>query len=153
MGVSGCGKSTIGKRLAKELKLPFYDGDDFHPEANVLKMASGQALHDEDRKEWLENLNHLAKKNRKNGVVIACSALKQVYRDALLKDVSDTLQFVFLEGSYAEILNRIQKRKGHFMPPALLQSQFDALERPLDAITISILHSPEEIVTKIMNTI
>lgn len=153
MGVSGCGKSTVGKLLAKQLNIPFFDGDDYHLEANVQKMASGQALNDDDRKGWLETLNTLAKKHSKTGAVIACSALKKSYRQVLQKSILEATQFVFLDGSFQEVLDRLQSRKGHFMPPALLQSQFDALEKPSGAVTVSILLSPNEIVSAIVATV
>lgn len=151
MGVSGCGKSTVGKLLAQELNIEFFDGDDFHPESNVKKMASGKALDDQDREGWLKTLNLVAQQHRKVGAVIACSALKQSYRDLLQKDLHKETLFVFLKGSFDEILARVQDRKDHFMPTDLLQSQFDALEDPTDAFNISIQLSPEEIVSEILN--
>ena len=87
MGVSGCGKSTIGKLLATKLKVPFFDGDDFHPEANVQKMASGLPLNDKDRKGWLQKLNKIANEHKPSGAVIACSALKETYRSELKKNL------------------------------------------------------------------
>ena len=151
MGVSGTGKSTIGKLLAQKLEVPFFDGDDFHPESNILKMKSGQPLTDEDRKDWLLALNDLAKKQQKsNGGIIACSALKQVYRDMLNAELDPSLVFIFLEGSFELIASRIQTRKGHFMPVDLLRSQFDTLEIPKDAIYADISKSPDEIVGDII---
>ena len=151
MGVSGTGKSTIGKLLAQKLEVPFFDGDDFHPESNILKMKSGQPLTDEDRKDWLLALNDLAKKQQKsNGGIIACSALKQVYRDMLNAELDPSLVFIFLEGSFELIASRMQTRKGHFMPVDLLRSQFDTLEIPKDAIYADISKSPDEIVGDII---
>lgn len=150
MGVSGCGKSTIGKLLAAELRIPFFDGDDYHPEANVLKMASGYPLNDDDRRGWLESLNQLAQKHKEKGTVIACSALKKSYRSVLQKDLIDSTQFVFLEGSFQEISDRLKSREGHFMPRALLQSQFDALEVPKNALTISIQLPKAKIVAEVI---
>lgn len=151
MGVSGCGKSTIGELLASKLKIPFFDGDDFHPETNVTKMAKGIPLNDKDRKDWLQSLNELATKNKDKGAVIACSALKEAYRTQLRKDIGDKMAFVYLSGSFDDILIRLKKRKDHYMPVDLLRSQFDILEVPKDAISVSILLPPEEIVSKIIN--
>ncbi len=151
MGVSGCGKSTVGKLLAQELRIPFFDGDDFHPQANIAKMEAGKALNDTDRQGWLESLNKLAKKHKLRGAIIACSALKESYRNLLEKDVLEQTEFVFLKGSYDEILARLQQRENHFMPAALLKSQFDTLEIPTKAITVSIANPPSEIVAKIIN--
>ncbi len=153
MGVSGCGKSTIGLLLAEKLGIPFFDGDDYHPEANVKKMKSGLALNDDDRKGWLEALNELAIEHKQKGAVIACSALKESYRSLLRKQLKKELAFVYLKGSFSEIHARLQKRKGHYMPIELLKSQFETLEEPKDAITVSITHSPDRIVTEILEKI
>ncbi len=150
MGVSGCGKSTIGKMLSKNLVIPFYDGDDYHPESNVKKMEAGYPLNDSDRQGWLERLNELAKEQVHNGAVIACSALKEAYRVILTKELSDS-HFVYLAGTYDEISARLAQRKNHFMPAALLQSQFNTLEVPKNAISVSIANTPEEIVTAIIS--
>lgn len=150
MGVSGAGKTLIGNKLSKCLCIPFYDGDDFHPPANVQKMKSGEPLNDEDRRPWLESLaNHMVKWERKGGAILACSALKKSYRE-ILGSKTDT-QFIYLKGYPSLIADRLAKRKGHYMPPELLQSQFDALEEPDDALTISVEPSPEEIVTTIID--
>ena len=144
MGVSGCGKSTIGQMLADTLELPFYDGDDFHPQSNTSKMASAQKLNDEDRQPWLEILAAEIKNWSKNqGAVLACSALKQKYRDTLTKH-SDCI-FIHLQGSKELILGRVQARE-HFMPPALLKPQFDELQLPKDAITVNIDLSSGDII-------
>ncbi|MFS4468168.1 gluconokinase [Maribacter sp. 2210JD10-5] len=152
MGVSGSGKTTIGKLLAKALNFPFFDGDDFHPRSNIDKMKSGKPLNDHDRKGWLEKLNHLAIQHKEKGAVIVCSALKQSYRDILGKHLLDKHKFVFLDGTIAEISNRLKERKNHFMPSGLLQSQFDTLEKPRQAITVSIAKTPEEIMESILKT-
>lgn len=131
MGVSACGKSTMGKALAARLGIPFFDGDDFHPQANIDKMASGIPLEDSDRMGWLERLNELARQQgEQQGAVIACSALKESYRELLSKDLKSEQVWVVLLGTYEQLLQRIQSRKDHFMPPALLKSQFDTLEIP-----------------------
>ena len=150
MGVSGCGKSTIGRLLASEFSLSFFDGDDYHPKENVEKMSKGVPLNDEDRKDWLNRLNVLAKEYSKKGVVIACSALKQSYRDRLAIGLESQMNFVYLKGTKMEISKRLEERKGHFMPPGLLDSQFNALERPANAITISIQNTPNKMVSEIL---
>ena len=157
MGVSGCGKSTIGTLLAQDLGIPFFDGDEFHPESNIQKMSSGQALNDDDRQGWLETLNDLAKKQlENNSCVIVCSALKQKYRDILSDTIEDDTEWVHLAGSFNQILERVNSRADHFMPSELLKSQFDTLENPEDAIQIDISLTPENIIKKIkqklMNT-
>ncbi|MFI0492009.1 gluconokinase, partial [Flavobacterium sp.] len=140
MGVSGSGKSTIGKLLAEKIQIPFFDGDDFHSRENVEKMASGKPLNDEDRKGWLLQLNALIKENEnENGCIIACSSLKESYRKILSREVSNSIKFVFLQGSYSEILFRLESRKNHFIPSSLLKSQFETLENPQNAYTLSIM--------------
>ena len=151
MGVSGCGKSTIGKLLAATLKIPFFDGDDFHPEANVQKMASGLPLNDEDRKGWLQKLNEIAIEHKASGAVIACSALKETYRNTLKENLEKQMVFVYLKGTFEEINARLKERQGHYMPIELLKSQFETLEAPADAIQVSINHSPDEIISEILD--
>lgn len=131
MGVSGSGKTTIGKMLAKQLHCSFYDGDHFHPEANVVKMSSGIPLTDQDRLGWLTNINTFVRGKIKRGnVVFACSALKESYREILVNDISETnVKWVWLKCDYSTIYQRMQVRE-HFMPPSLLKSQFDLLEKP-----------------------
>lgn len=153
MGVSGAGKSSVGQALSKSLNLPFYDGDDYHPQANIDKMRQGIPLEDSDRWAWLENLNLLAKGAlKKEGAVMVCSALKEVYRQQLSKDFKATCQWIYLKGSYELILERIQARAGHFMPPELLQSQFNTLEAPKNAIEIDVSASITEIIEKLVMT-
>ncbi len=152
MGVSGVGKSTIGNLLSEALSLPFFDGDDFHPQKNKKKMANGQALNDTDRSGWLLNLNQLAKEQTQhNSCIIACSALKESYRDLLKKDIESHVKWIFLSGSFDLISERLKQRKGHFMPPTLLKSQFETLENPLEALQIDIAISPEKITEIIVN--
>lgn len=150
MGVSGSGKSTVGELLAKSFDIPFFDGDDYHPKANVQKMADGNPLNDDDRKEWLASLNNLAINNKEKGTVIACSALKKAYRVQLRQNIVSQTNFVYLEGTFDEIFERLQQRKNHFMPKKLLKSQFDTLEIPENAITVSIQLSPKNIVEEII---
>jgi 6-phosphogluconate dehydrogenase len=154
MGVSGSGKTTIGKLLAKKNRLPFFDGDDFHSKENIEKMASGKPLNDEDRKGWLLQLNRLIQESvNAKGCVIACSSLKKNYRDILSANVPNNVKFVFLKGSYSEILSRMESRKNHFIPSSLLKSQFETLETPQNAYSISIMQNPDEMLTKIQNEI
>lgn len=150
MGVSGSGKTTIGKLLAQTLGYPFFDGDDYHPEKNIKKMAQGIPLTDTDRQGWLEGLNQLAWQHSSKGAVIACSALKRSYRILLGNGLDKTCKFIFLNGSFQDIQNRINQRKDHFMPAALLASQFETLEPPQDAINVAISDSPEVIVDNIL---
>ena len=151
MGVSGCGKSTIGKKLAQKLNIPFADADDFHPTANVEKMAGGAALTDVDRQPWLENLADLLVRHQDQGLVLACSALKASYRETLNTKITIPATIVFLSGSFELIYKRMQNRKDHFMPPALLQSQFRTLEEPDHAITVSIDQTMEGIVEEVLD--
>lgn len=150
MGVSGSGKSTIGKQLANTLSLPFFDGDDFHPQANITKMSEGLALDDQDRRPWLETLNSLAKEHAITGAVIVCSALKESYRNQLEKGISPEPLWIYLNGSFDVISERLRQRKGHFMPPALLSSQFDTLEAPEGAIEVSVNLTPDQIMKTIL---
>ena len=139
MGVSGAGKTTIGALLSERLGWPLLDADDFHPPGNIEKMRSGIALTDEDRWPWLDRLNGLLKEKDSNGesVLLACSALKQKYRDRLAAGCSN-LRWVHLKGGFELIESRLKSRKGHYMKAGLLESQFAALEEPVDAITVDV---------------
>lgn len=151
MGVSGSGKTTIGKLLAEKLNLPFFDADDFHPPENVETMKKGKPLSDNDRKPWLENLAHEIKEwNSKKGAILACSALKKCYRQRLTSKSKD-VQYVYLKGDMDTIFKRMKSRDDHFMPPELLNSQFEVLEEPFRAITVYINKPPEAIVREIVN--
>lgn len=127
MGVSGVGKTAVARALAERLGIPFFDADDFHPPANVAKMAAGEPLDDDDRWPWLARLNALLREPR--GCVLACSALRRSYRDALVKDLSGGC-FVFLAADFDVITARMASRTDHYMPLSLLRSQFDTLEPP-----------------------
>jgi len=151
IGVSGCGKSTIGKLLSQELHIPFFDGDDFHSKENIAKMSKGLPLNDNDREGWLKSLNDLAKKQLINSsCIIGCSALKESYRKILSFDIESQTKWVYLSGSFENIYNRINARKDHFMPSELLQSQFDILEEPKQSLKIDISLAPDEIIKNII---
>jgi gluconokinase len=142
MGVSGSGKSTIADRLAARLGWRYVDGDRFHPPANVAKMSAGQPLTDEDRWPWLQAIADEIDRARETSqrAVVACSALKRAYRDVLVHGRSD-VRIVFLNGTQELIAGRLAARKGHFMPPGLLTSQFRTLEPPQPTerpVTVSI---------------
>ena len=153
MGVSGSGKTEIGQRLAAELGWPFFDGDDFHPAENIEKMRRSIALTDRDRNAWLDALQTLIQTQITNhqSAVIACSALKQSYRDRL--SIDPGVQFIYLKGSHALINDRLKKRAHHYMPANLLDSQFDTLEEPRDALEIDVSHPPETIIKTICETL
>lgn len=140
MGVSGCGKSTIGRPLAERLGYPFLDADEFHPPENVAKMAAGIPLTDTDRQPWLELLN--AKLRVQDNAVLACSALKESYRRTLSQGLADC-RFVHLRGSIELIRARLQERQHRYMPASLLESQFATLEPPQDAIEVDVSQAPD----------
>lgn len=146
MGVSGCGKTTIGEMIGKVLDVPYYEGDEYHPPENVNKMAQGIPLTDKDREGWLDSLSQLirAKLDKDESGVLSCSALKQKYRDRLCVN-QDLVRFIYLKGSYRLIRSRMQARSEHYMPAKLLKSQFEALEEPDDVFTVNIDQSPEDI--------
>src|SRR5262245_22604514 len=148
-GVAGAGKTTIGKLLAKELAWQFYEGDDHHPAANIEKMRRGDALTDEDRQPWLEALCAVieaAVKNKENGI-LACSALKESYRKLLR--VNEQVVFVHLAAAPDLIKRRLEQRQGHFMNPALIESQFATLEAPQTALILDASLPPRVLVQKI----
>ena len=146
MGVSGAGKTTVGRYLANELGWKFFDADDFHSAANKDKMSRSVPLTDEDRADWLVSLREMLNQNieTNQSIVLACSALKQKYRDFL--QVNDEIHFVYLRGSYQQIEARMKERKDHYMKPGMLASQFEVLEEPNDALIIDIAQKPEEII-------
>ncbi|MBK6644161.1 MAG: gluconokinase [Anaerolineales bacterium] len=151
MGVSGCGKSSVGGALAQSLRWDFYDADDFHPPANVAKMASGTPLDDSDRAPWLASLSELISSSLKADKpgVLACSALKERYRQKLMNG-NDGVQIVYLKGSYDLIWSRMEKRTDHYMKPHMLKSQFETLEEPKNAITVDVSMSLDEIAQDIL---
>lgn len=151
MGVSGVGKTTIGQRLAESLGWPFFDADDFHPQANVDKMGRGIPLTDDDRWPWLARIHQKMSGLLAEGrsAVIACSALKAAYRDRLTATQADQTVFVYLKGEYDLLLQRMQAREGHFMKADMLKSQFDTLEEPNEAITVEVTVKPETIIQNI----
>ncbi|MGJ8694328.1 MAG: gluconokinase [Thalassotalea sp.] len=154
MGVSGCGKSTVGSLLAERLSLPFYDADDYHPPKNIEKMSKGTPLTDDDRKPWLTLLaDHIIQWQADGGAVLACSALKQIYRDLLSSTTEGVVQFVYLKGDQATLASRLRNRDAHFMPDSLLKSQLETLEPPKDAITVSLNNAVDDIISDILKVI
>jgi gluconokinase len=158
MGVTSSGKSSLGEALAKALNIKFIDGDDLHPKENILKMASGQHLNDEDRTPWLVRIRDAAfsiEKKNENAVIV-CSALKRKYRN-LICEGNHQVTFLLLYGDFELVLKRMQARKNHFMPTALLKSQFDALELPQkdekNIIKIDIAGSFEDVVERCIKAI
>ncbi|MEC5318428.1 gluconokinase [Brenneria populi subsp. brevivirga] len=158
MGVSSTGKSSVGARLAQRLHAKFIDGDDLHPRRNIVKMSQGQALNDDDREPWLERLNDvifsLQQKNETG--LLVCSSLKKRYRDRL-RESNHGITFLWLTGDYALVLERMRRRKGHFMPESLLKSQFMALEAPqedeADVVAIDIDAPMEDVVQRCLNAL
>jgi len=151
MGVSGSGKTMVGRALAEHLGWDFHDADDFHPPANVTKMASGTPLDDSDRAPWLASLNELISSSLKadRSGVLACSALKERYRQKLM-DGNDNVEIVYLKGTYDLIWSRMETRKDHFMKPQMLKSQFETLEEPMNAVTVDVSLTVDEIVQGVL---
>jgi gluconokinase len=149
MGVTGSGKTTIGKLLAAKLGWRYLDADDFHPPANIAKMSSGRPLTDADRLPWLESLRTIVREflERNENCVLACSALRRSYREYLLLD--EHVKLVYLKGDPHVIQSRLAERQGHYMDPALLDSQFHILEEPDPETAVAITPSPDEIVRTI----
>jgi len=151
MGVTGSGKSTVGKLLASQLGWKFVEGDDFHSPKNIEKMRRGEPLNDADRSPWLEAIREVIRTtiDRGEDAIIACSALKESYRKLL--QIRGQVSFVYLKASMALIQDRLKNRVGHFMNPDLIQSQFDTLEEPEQALQVDAGVSPAEIVQVIRN--
>lgn len=143
MGVCGCGKTTVGKALASELGWPYHDADDFHPQANVAKMASGLPLEDDDRWPWLDRITDELRMILKSGghAIVGCSALKQAYRERLQR--AGDVRIVYLKGDAETITARLAARKHKYMPASLLPSQFATLEEPQDALVVEIRQNIE----------
>jgi len=156
MGVSGCGKTAVGKSLAASLGATFVDADDLHPPENKAKMSAKIPLSDGDRAPWLEKLRRDVIDNTPPGqtTVLACSALKRAYRAVLMSGLND-VRLVYLHGSFDLISSRLAARRGHFMPPDLLRSQFATLEEPSEAegATISIEGSVEEVTARLLEAV
>ena len=150
MGVSGCGKTTIGRLLAERLSWTYIESDEYHSPSDIEKMSSGVPLTDEDRWPWLKRLHNLLQDHleKNQSVILACSALKQSYRDLLASGLKNVI-FVFLKGDFDLIHQRMRQRE-HYMKANMLHSQFDTLEEPRGAVIIDIQHSPEIIVEKIL---
>jgi gluconokinase len=153
MGVSGSGKTTVGKLLASTLGWDFIEGDDVHPPANKEKMSRGEPLDDSDREPWLAALAGMLRERVRSGrnAVLASSALKDAYRRRLRVDPA--VRFVYLKATPEQIARRLETRQGHFFPPDLLRSQFVALEEPRDALTVDASQSPDEIAEEIARSV
>lgn len=152
MGVSGSGKTTIGKLLSQKTGWPFYDADCFHSSENIAKMQAGIPLTDEDRWPWLESMNTFAKeKLASSNLIFTCSALKEIYRQRVVEGIDNNCRWVYLKGDFDTIYKRIQQREQHYMPADLLQSQFDVLEEPGNVLVEDISQSPGRIVEQIIS--
>ena len=151
MGVSGAGKTTIGQILSRQLGWRLFDADEFHSAASIEKMRSGIPLDDVDRWPWLERMNTMIRQKEAQGesVLLACSALKQVYRDRLSKGTTE-IRWIYLKGRFDLIRDRLEARKGHYMKAGLLESQFAALEEPVDALSVEIDDAPNAIADSIL---
>ena len=150
-GVSGVGKTTVGRLLAEALQIPFHDADDFHPASNIEKMTNELPLDDEDRRPWLETLaKNLATWQREGGVVLACSALKESYRAALASQCSSMPQWIVLHAAKDVLAGRLNVRKGHFFDQRLLGSQLNAFEIPVYGWLLDATAPPQEIVADIL---
>lgn len=150
-GVAGSGKTTIGKRAAAALGWPYFEADDFHSAANKAKMAAGTPLDDADRAPWLAAIRAKMDEVRATGqhAVFTCSALKEKYRDVLTGGTKDVV-LIYLAGDFNTILERVSRRRGHYMKGDMVRSQFEALEPPKDALTLDVRIAPEEILKKIL---
>jgi gluconokinase len=151
MGVAGSGKTSVGEAMGHRLGVSFRDADEFHPPANIAKMSAGIPLDDDDRWPWLDAIGAAIREAAPAGIVVACSALKRVYRDRIAAAAGRPVRFVFLDGPVATLRRRIGGRRGHFMPASLLDSQLATLERPAgdeQAVTVSIEAPIDQVVTQ-----
>lgn len=154
MGVSGSGKTTVGKLLAERLELPFHDADDFHSAANIEKMSNGIPLDDDDRAGWLADMaKAITKWETTGGAVLACSALKEAYRQTLQGGARQPIRWVFLDGSRELLSDRIEHRKGHYMAVDMLDSQLETLEKPTYGLRIELRQeeTPEQVTNRIVH--
>ena len=152
MGVSGSGKTTVGKALASALEIPFYDADDFHPQDNIMKMEQGIPLQDLDRRSWLDTLSeNLTQWEAETGAVLACSALKEMYRITLSSGVNNDMTWIYLYGRSELIRERMSGRRGHYFKPELLDSQLVDLEPPQYGWHFNISSSADHIVNSILD--
>lgn len=156
MGVSGVGKTSVGRDLAQSLDAPYVEADEFHPPANILAMKNGNPLTDEMRMPWLKNLSNAVEEKRRHGnVVVACSALKRIYRDVIRQHIGDT-GLIYLNGTKESVAARLAARQDHFMPLSLLDSQFRDLEEPSPderAITIDVSGTRQEVIERVKNEV
>jgi len=152
-GVSGCGKSLIGNQLSKDLQYEFIEGDDFHSNENIKKMKNNIPLNDDDREAWLDQINNELNKLKNKNVVIACSALKEIYRKRLVKGIVAKIDWFCLKGTFDLIEKRLNNRGGHYFKSKLLKSQFDTIEYPDYCTFIDIIERPEKIVERIKSAL
>lgn len=154
-GVSGTGKTTVGLALAERCGIPFYDGDGFHPQANIAKMSAGIPLDDEDRLPWLRAINeHIREKLRSGSLIIACSALREKYRSLISEGIApSSVIWVHLVGDYDVIYRRMSARKGHFMNAGMLRSQFASYEAPVEGIVVNVDQGQEQVIHQITSNI
>jgi gluconokinase len=158
MGVSGCGKSTIGREAAKRLNIPFLEGDDFHPKSNIEKMSNGLALYDDDRMPWVDVMVQACKSSsptegKQAVIILACSALSKRVRQRLRNGLNDKCRFIHLHGDKEKIKQRLSERKGHFFKAELLASQFDTLDIPQDADRLDIFLPIDILAAKVCDII
>ena len=152
-GVSGCGKSLIGNQLSKDLQFEFIEGDDFHSNENIKKMKNNIPLNDDDREVWLDQINNELNKLKNKNVVIACSALKEIYRKRLVKGIVAKIDWFCLKGTFDLIEKRLDSRGNHYFKSTLLKSQFDTIEYPDYCTFIDIFESPDKIIERIKSAL
>jgi len=153
MGVSGSGKTTIGNLLSEQTNIPFFDGDDFHPEINIRKMSEGTPLTDQDRVAWIEKIAEFMNNSDAKYKILACSALSSFIRELIVNKINESCYFIFLKGDFGLIKKRMDKRGKHYMKSGMLASQFKTLEEPENALIINIEDSPNQICDVINNAL